>query len=122
MGTVMDEPCDALAAPTRNVRCGVTALMVKVAPLDGPPPGVGLKTVTLAVPAVAMSAAVIAAVSCVLLPKVVIRSDPFKRTFDPFTKFVPLTVSVKFAPPAVAEFGLRLVIVGTRLLTAKLPL
>ncbi len=40
---------------------------MKVWALDVPPPGVPLKTVTLAVPAVAMSAAVMEAVSCVLL-------------------------------------------------------
>ena len=36
---------------------------VKGAPLDVPPPGAGLTTVTVAVPALAMSAAGIAAVS-----------------------------------------------------------
>ncbi len=35
------------------------------------------------------------------------------------TKFVPLTVSVNAAPPAVAEFGLKLVIVGEGLLMLK---
>ena len=43
------------------------------------------------------------------------RLDPFQRTVDELTKLVPLTVSVKAAPPAVAEEGLRLVIVGTGL-------
>ena len=38
-------------------------LIVKVCELEVPPPGEGLKTVTLAVPAVAISAALIAAVS-----------------------------------------------------------
>ena len=38
-------------------------LIVKVCALEVPPPGVGLKTVTLAVPAAAMSAARIEAVS-----------------------------------------------------------
>ena len=42
---------------------------------DAPPPGAGLNTVTLAVPAAAMSAAVIAAVSCVLFIYVVVRFD-----------------------------------------------
>ena len=41
------------------------ALMVKVSAPEVPPPGVGLKTVTLADPAVAISAAVMAAVSWV---------------------------------------------------------
>ena len=39
------------------------ALMVKADAEDVPPPGVGLNTVTWAVPALAMSAAVIAALS-----------------------------------------------------------
>jgi hypothetical protein len=39
--------------------------IVKVSPDDVPPPGVGLKTVTVAVPAVAIIAAVIGAVSVV---------------------------------------------------------
>ena len=42
---------------------------------DVPPPGAGLNTVTFAVPAVAMSATVIWAVSCVLLTYVVVRSN-----------------------------------------------
>jgi hypothetical protein len=43
----------------------LTALIVKVNPDDVPPPGVGLKTVTVAVPAVAIIAAVMGAVSVV---------------------------------------------------------
>src|SRR5207253_2979984 len=39
---------------------------------------------------------------------------PFHRTTDePATKFVPFTVNVNAAPPAVADVGLRLVVVGT---------
>src|SRR4030042_2052634 len=75
-------------------------LIVKVWLLEVPPPGVGLKTVTLAVPAVAMSAARIEAVTCVELTYVVVRSVPFQRTTEPLTKLVPLTVRVKPAPPA----------------------
>src|SRR5207302_15154 len=41
------------------------AVIVKVCGFEVPPPGAGLNTVTGAVPAVAMSAAEIAAVSCV---------------------------------------------------------
>ena len=80
---------------------------------DVPPPGVGLNTVTLAVPAVAMSAAVIAAVNWVPLTYVVGRSEPFQRTTELPMKPVPLTVSVKAGPPGVAEDGLRPVMVGT---------
>src|SRR2546422_223578 len=89
--------------------------MVKVSVLDVPPPGAGVKIVTLATPAVAMSAVVIAAVSCVLLMKVVIRLVPFHCTVDPLMKLEPLTVSVNDVPPAVAELGLKLLSVGTGL-------
>jgi hypothetical protein len=44
---------------------GAGLLIAKICALDVPPPGAGLTTVTEAVPAVAMSAAVMAAVSCV---------------------------------------------------------
>ena len=62
-----------------------------------------------------MSAARIEAVTCVEEIYVVVRFEPFQRTTDPDTKFVPLTVNVKADPPAVAEEGLRLVVVGTGL-------
>jgi hypothetical protein len=75
--------------------------------------------VTLAVPTLAMSAAAMDAVNCVLLTKVVVRLDPFHITTDVPTKFVPLTVSVNAAPPALAVAGLRLDIAGTGLFTEK---
>jgi len=59
-----------------------------------------------------MSAAVMDAVSCVLLTYVVARFEPFHRTTEPLTKFVPLTVSVKAGPPGVAEGGLSPVMAG----------
>jgi hypothetical protein len=90
-------------------------LIVKVWALEVPPPGEGLNTVTLAVPAVAMSEARIEAVSCVDETKLVLRSKPFHLTTEPEMKLVPLTMSVKAAPPAVAEVGLRFVVVGTGL-------
>lgn len=42
-----------------------------------------------------------------------VRFVPLKRTTDPTTKFVPLTVSVKSGPPAVTLVGTRVVMVGT---------
>jgi hypothetical protein len=36
-------------------------------------------------------------------------------------KFVPFTVSVKAGPPAVAEFGFKLVIVGRELIVKVAP-
>lgn len=65
-----------------------------------PPPGVGLNTVTCAVPAIATSPAGIAARNWVLLTKVVGRLVPFQRTTEPLTKPLPVAVSVKAPLPA----------------------
>ena len=81
------------------------ALIVNVSAPDVPPPGVGLNTVTEAVPAVAMSLAGTAAVNCVAVPGVVTNAAPFHFTTEVLMKFVPVTVSVNAAPPAVAEDG-----------------
>ena len=48
-----------------------------------------------------------------------VRFEPFQRTTDPFTKLDPFTVRSKAGPPAEAEDGLRLVIVGMGLLIVK---
>jgi len=84
---------------------GTALSMVKVFAPEVPPPGVGMNTVTEAVPAVLMSAAVIVAVICVLLTKCVVCFFPFHITSEVETKLEPLAVSVKVAPPAVAEVG-----------------
>ena len=73
---------------------------------ERPPPGVGLNTVTFAVPAVVISAAVIAAVSWVPLTYVVVRLKPFHCTTELLTNPVPLTVSVKPGPFGITEPGL----------------
>jgi hypothetical protein len=96
--------------------------MVKVAVLDVPPPGAGLKTVTLAVPAVATSLAGMAASSRVLETKVVRRSLPFQRTTEPLTKFVPVMVRVNPPLPATAVDGLMLLIVGNGLVMVKVAM
>ena len=96
-----------------------TALMVNDTVPDVPPPGAGFVTVTLAVPAVAISAAVIAAVTCVALTNVVVLAAPLNFTTDVDTNPVPLTVSVNAAPPAVALVGEIDVSVGAELLMVK---
>ena len=63
-----------------------TALIVNDRLPDVPPPGAGFVTVTVAVPAVAISAAVIAAVNCVALTKVVVLDAPLNFTTDVDTK------------------------------------
>jgi len=84
---------------------GFDALIVNEEPADVPPPGAGLNTVTSAVPAVAISVAEMAARSCVLLTKVVVRADPFQLTTELLMKPLPFTVRVKAAAPAVAADG-----------------
>lgn len=80
-------------------------LIVKVWAFDVPPLGAGFVTVTLAVPAAAISEARIAAVTWVLLTNVVVRLAPLNCTVAPLTKPVPFTVNVKPALPAVALAG-----------------
>ena len=77
-----------------------------------PPPGVGFVTVIEADPAVAISAAVIVAVTCPPLTNVVARGEPLKFTTEVEIKFVPFTINENDAPPAVAEFGTSEVIAG----------
>src|SRR2546426_1185021 len=90
---------------TVTVSVNIWLVMVKVRALDVPPPGKGSNTVTCADPARATSLAGMAARSSVPLTNVVVRFEPFQRTLDDATKFVPLTVSEKPAPPAVAALG-----------------
>jgi len=105
---------------TREVSVGPeAALIVNDRLPDVPPPGAGFVTVTVAVPAVAISAAVIAAVNCVALTNVVVLAAPLNFTTDVDSKPVPFTVRVKAAPPAVALVGEREVAVGAGLLMVK---
>lgn len=84
-----------------------------------PPPGAALNTVIGNVPAFCTSAAVICAVSCVLLTKVVLRLLPLSRTTELPTKPVPFTVRINEASPTVLVVGEMLLRVGTGLLTAR---
>jgi hypothetical protein len=93
--------------------------MVNVSPSDIPPPGAGLKTTTVAVPSVAIFAAVIDAVNCVALTKLVVMSVLFHLTTEPETKFEPSTVRVNSELPARAFAGEREDSMGTGLLIAN---
>lgn len=68
----------------------------KVLMLEVPPPGRGLKTVTLKVFRALRSASGIKAVSWVEETKVVVLSESLNLTTEPDTKFVPLTVRVNW--------------------------
>src|SRR5438552_15957859 len=94
--------------------------MVNAAGAEVPPPGAGLTTVTLAMPAAAMSVAGIVAVSCVGETNVVARAAPFQFTVELLTKLPPLTVISVAGPPAVASAGLMLPITGTSFFTVVL--
>src|ERR1700722_3745174 len=65
----------------------------------------GLVTVMETVFVVAMSAAVMAAVSRLPLTKVVVRGLPFQLTVAPATNPVPFTVRVNGVPPGTAVSG-----------------
>ena len=81
-----------------------------------PPPGRAFTTLTKAVPAVLISDEGTAAVTRVLLTRVVVKTEPFQCTLEPETKCDPLTVSVKPRPPALALLGEIELIAGTGLL------
>ena len=88
-----------------NSTVEVSWVMGKSTVLEMPPLGAGLKTLMRAVPGVAISAAVIAAVNFVELTKMVTRVRPFHRTVDPEINPVPLISRLKSVPPAVAAAG-----------------
>src|SRR5439155_26888801 len=90
-------------SPKATVIVGL--VMPKKTAFELPPPGPGFKTVTEAVPSVAMSDALTAAVSCLPLTKFVVRGVPFHSTTAPGTKPTPFTVNVKLAPPGDVPAG-----------------
>jgi hypothetical protein len=99
---------------------GAGLLAMKVAVLDGPPPGPGLKTVTDDSAAEAMSLAAMKAVRLEPLTKVVARLEPFHCTVELLTKLAPNTLKAKPDPPTVTELGERAATAGAGLSTAKL--
>lgn len=101
------------------LRTGTGLLIVNVRAAEVPPPGVGLKTVTNAVPADARFPDGTVAVSEVLEPKVVAKSAPFQRTTELELNPVPVRVIENEPEPATAEFGLSNVSVGTGLVIVK---
>src|SRR5712671_717878 len=86
-----------------------------------PPPGAGLETVMLSVPATKMSSAEIRAESWELLTNVVGRLPLFHSTSDPDTKPEPFTVNWKAGPSRAALLGEIAPIVGMGLGAATEP-
>jgi len=87
---------------------GLTLATVSGRAPDVPPPGAGVDTVMLGIPATAISLAGMAAVSCVDETNVVVRPAPLTWTIELFVKLEPVAVRVKAAPPADAAVGLML--------------
>lgn len=112
-------PASALAGES-VVTVGAGLLIVSVAAADIPPPGAGFVTLIEALPAVAISAAVIVAVTCVPLVNVVVLGDPLRLTTEVEIRFVPFTVSENVGPPAVVAAGTNELIVGAGLLAAEI--
>src|ERR1041385_132282 len=83
-----------------------------VEPADVPPFATGFATVIVATPGDTMSPVEIAACNCVLDMNVVVRAVPLNCTTAAGSKFVPFTVNVNAAPPAIAELGLSNAICG----------
>ena len=84
---------------------GLTAVMVKATVFEVPPPGVGLTTVTFALPAVVRLEAGTIAVSCEALTYVVVNLAPSQLKVEPGTKSLPDTVNVKSPLPLAALVG-----------------
>lgn len=57
--------------------------------------------------------------NCEAETKVVARSAPLNFTTEPLIKLLPLSVSVKAAPPAMADAGLSEAMAGVGLLIVK---
>jgi hypothetical protein len=102
------------------VSVGSGLFTVRESAAEVPPPGAEFATVTERVPGEATSLAGMAALSWVLLTKVVVRLEPLTWTTDPLTKFVPFTVRLKAELPAVTVLGEMLLSDGTGLLTVKI--
>src|ERR1700722_15006759 len=101
-------PAAALAGASELMEgTGLTAVMAKVAAFEVPPPGVGLTTVTPALPAFVRSKAGISAVSCGALQEGAASAGPFQWTAEVATKSLPLTVRVIAMPAADALDGER---------------
>ena len=105
-------PCAVLLGESElSIGVGFVPRLIGKSTLGEVPPPPGFVTETLAFPCKAMSAALICAVICVELTKVVamgasvIPEGVMKLTVAPLTKFVPLMVSAKAGPPEATVVG-----------------
>jgi len=92
---------------------GLGGLTVNAVPAEDPPE---LVAIMLAVPAAAIRLAGTDAVICVALIYVVVSEAPPQLAVEVEVKFAPLMVRVKAAPPAIVADGLKLEMVGGRVM------
>ena len=104
-------PAATLAGETEFTD-GAALLTAKLREGEVPPPGAGVLTAMVAVPAFATSVAAIAACNWVELTKVVFLWVAFQMTDELLTNPVPLTVRVKEGPAVTALLGEIEVILG----------
>jgi hypothetical protein len=116
-------PFTVVGFKVRLCKVGATTVpcTMKLVAVDVAPGVSGLVTVIGNVPGRAKLGAATAAESWLALVKVVASGWPLKLTLAPGTKFVPTIVSVRLLPPACAEFGMTLVIVGAAAAAEKPP-
>jgi len=88
-----------------KTRLDVGSIMVKGTGFELPPPGLGLTTVTLAVPALETIVAGTTAVNSPVFTNVVARGVPFQFTTDPDTNPAPLTVNTNPGPDGATAAG-----------------
>jgi hypothetical protein len=86
----------------------VGGVIVKGKLFEVPPPGAGVKAVTLATPGEAISAAVMLADSWLREIKLVGRSTPFHLIVELGSKLVPVAIILNPGAPAEAVLGFRL--------------
>jgi hypothetical protein len=88
-----------------NTGLNVGGMMVKGTGFELPPPGVGLTTVTLTVPAVDTFPAGTTAVNFAALSNVVARGVPFQLMVDPETNPAPWMVNENSGEPGATAPG-----------------
>ena len=99
-----------------TVGVGFVLVMLKTRLADVPPPGAGVRTLTLTLPEAETSAELICARSSPLEINVVARFDPLQRTMELGTKPDPFTVKLKAALPADVVDGASELATGAGLL------
>src|SRR5688500_20231058 len=101
------------------VSTGTDAVTASGSTAEVPPPGAGLNTTTLNVPAPDTSSALSVVVSSVALTSRVARTPPETWMMEPALKPVPVTRTSRLSCPASADDGVIAVTTGAGLVTGS---